>query len=134
MLMTRVAYQRMTLLILLWVILAGSKAFAADKYSIYSFSVHGATCVACIIEIDKLLRNTKGIRAVSINQAKRPLTVAVVFDQTQVQPATISKILETRKYQVADGKTMPYNKSNVSTFLPQDKVRADDNKPNLIIP
>lgn len=140
-------YQRIStftiLLAMLWIAVGHIPDGFAEKpnltgnhYSIFSFSVHGATCVACLVEIDRLLRNMKGVKAVNINQTRRPLAVAVVFDQSQVQPVAITKILQSHKYQVADEKSIPYNRNTMAEFFlaPQDKIRAEDDKPNLILP
>lgn len=111
------------------------KSPAADKYSIFSFSVHGATCVACIMEINRLLRGMKGVKAVNINQTKRPLTVALVLDQSVIQADTIVKALELRKYQVMDLKTIAYNKTTVGQYLvPAGQVQTEEEKPNLVMP
>lgn len=108
---------------------------AADKYFIYSFSVHGATCVTCLVEIEKVLRSTKGIKAVSLNQGQRPLKVALVFDQAQIQPEAISKILEARKYQVTDKQTVPYNQRTFRRFISKPvSVPSERGEPNLILP
>lgn len=106
----------------------------SQQYSIYSFSVHGATCIACLIEVDKLLRNMKGVKAVNINQTRRPLQVVVVFDKSQVQPIAFTKILQVHKYQVADEKSIPYNRRTMAEFFLSSQEKADENKPNLILP
>ncbi len=139
-------YQQLAISILLGVILAAAanfpfnlvveSALAADKYSIFSFSVHGATCAACMIEINSVLRNTRGVQAVSINQSTRPLTVSVLVDNSLVKLATVTKVLAARKYQVTGEKTLPYNKSTVAKFLlvPSNRAGFADNEPSLILP
>jgi copper chaperone CopZ len=114
---------------------ASKSALAADKYFIYSFSVHGATCVTCFIEIEKVLRSTKGIKAVRLDQRQRPLKIALVFDQAQIQAETISKILEARKYQVTEKQTVPYNKETFGKFLRKpENALVEKDEPNLMRP
>ena len=89
------------LLVAVWFTAANLMVLAAkptDKYSVLSFSVHGATCAACIIEIDRLLRAVKGVRAVNINPKNRPLKVAVVIESDQVHPRVIVQLLVEHKY------------------------------------
>jgi|GEM_PF-4074247 len=133
------AYKRVTTTIILVVFslfsVAGNLGFAADKYSILSFSVNGASCAACIMEIDRLLHSTKGIKAVNIDQTKRPLTVFVVFDKAIVQPSSIAKLLQSHKYELFGSKTLPYNQTNMAKFQsPIDKIKANEEVPNLILP
>lgn len=114
-----VTYQRISMLIVLGIVFAFTTRLvsAAEKYSVLSFTVGGASCVTCIIEIERSLRRTTGVKAVSINQAKQPLMVFVIFDRARTSPAAIAKVLQDRKYQVSDQKILPYDKNSAGKFL-----------------
>lgn len=127
------------LLVVVWFTTANLIVLAAkptDKYSILSFSVHGATCVACIIEIDRLLRAMKGVRAVNINSKNRPVKVGLVIESGEVHPKVIVQVLVAHKYQVADQLLLPYNKDTVAKYLPMPTNKNDslNDKPKLIVP
>ncbi len=131
------------LLVAVWFTAANLMVLAAkptdkysNKYSVLSFSVHGATCAACIIEIDRLLRAVKGVRAVNVNSKSRPLKVAVVIESDQVHPRVIVQQLVTHKYQVADQLVLPYTKDTVAKYLPMPANKNDslNDKPKLMMP
>lgn len=126
------------LLVLVWfasVNLMGMAAKLSDKYVILRFSVHGATCASCMVEIDKALRAVNGIKAVSLDPRQRPLRVSVVADKLKVQAKTIESVLAVRKYQVTDLKTLPYSKEAVTQMLlPNAKKVLKDKKPTLLLP
>ena len=75
---------------------------AAAKDTTAEMNVPAMDCAACTVVIKKVLTQTKGVRNVDLNVAKR--TATVVYEDTQVTRAEIRKTIEKAGFKTEESK------------------------------